>query len=192
MRLPASRGRHEGETRHAISIGQAARAAGSDFYFNSLRFAPANGVWALVVLATLFAAVIWPPATLLLVLSAVPIAGIHRMAALLARGEPTSLSDFTEGMRRFGTPAIGIALAAALAAVVLGTNVAIGFSSDNPIGWFLGASALYGLVALAMFLVAAWPIVVDPRRATVALRRRLQLAGLVLIGRPGGSFSLRR
>jgi len=174
----------------APSILQAMRLAASDFYFNSLRFVPANAVWAVTIVAALFAAIVWPPATLLLAVSAVPIAGLHRMAALLARGEPVSLSDFMDGMRRFGLQALGIAAGAALLAVVFLVNVAIGFGADGPLGWFLGATALYGLVALAMSLVAVWPVLVDPRHETATLRRRLRVAALVLIGRPGRLFLL--
>jgi len=54
----------------------------------------------------------------------------------------------------------------------------------------VGATALWGLVALVMVVIAIWPVLVDPRREDRPLRRRLQLAGLVLIGRPGRLFLL--
>ena len=143
-----------------------------------------------MVLAVLFAAINWPPAVLLGVLVAVPIVGMHRMAALLTRGEPTSISDFLDGMRRFGLAAAGITAGVAILGVVLVTNVVTGFTSSSPLGWFVGATALWGLVALAMAVVAIWPVLVDPRREDRPLRRRLQLAGLVVIGRPGRLFVL--
>ena len=172
----------------AVSIGAAARRAAVDFYFNSLRFVPANVAWALGLLVVLFAAVQWPPAILLVVLLAAPLAGIHRMAALLARGEATSIGDFIEGARRFGLPAIGVAAAIAVLVLVLATNLVTGFASGDPLGGFLGATALWGLVALAMFSVAIWPALVDPNREEAPFRRRVQLAVLVLIGRPGRLF----
>ena len=167
------------------SIGGALRQAGIDFYFNSIRFAGANLVWGLALLVVLFAAIAWLPAAALGVVLAIPVAGMHRMAALLIRDEPAAFSDFVEGMRRHGLHATGIAAAAVVGGAILATNVSIGFSSDGPIGWFLGASALYGLAALAMYLVAIWPVLVDPNRAASSLRRRLQVAALVVIGRPG-------
>ncbi len=173
-----------------MSIGRAIRQAGVDFYFNSLRFVPANMLWALGLLAVLFVGVIWPPALVLGVLLAAPVAGMHRMAALLVRGEAASFSDFVDGMRRYGLPAAGIAAGGAALAAVLTTNVLIGFGSGGPLGWFLGATALYGDIALAMFLVAAWPVLVDPNHERDPLRRRLQLAGLVVLGRPGRVFLL--
>jgi len=173
-----------------VTIGRAVRQAAIDFYFNSTRFVPANVVWGLGALVVLFVAVAWPPAIVLAVLLAIPVAGMHRMAALLARGEAASLSDFVDGMRRFGVAAAGVATGAAILAFVLTTNMVVGFGSGEPLGWFLGATALYGDIALLMFLVAAWPILVDPQHESARLRRRLQLTGLVVIGRPGRLFLL--
>lgn len=173
-----------------MSVGRAIRLSAIDFYFNSLRFVPANAAWALGALVVLFLAVAWPPAILLGALLAIPVAGLHRMAALLARGEATSLSDFVDGMRRFGAAAAVVAMGASILAFVLTTNVVIGFESGSPIGWFIGATALYGVIALAMLLVAVWPILVDPQRESAPVRRRLQLAVLVVIGRPGRLFLL--
>jgi uncharacterized membrane protein YesL len=168
-----------------VSIGRAVRLAASDFYFNSWRFMPANLAWAASVLVASAAAVVWPPAIVLLVLTAVPLAGIHRMAALLARDEPAGFGDFIDGMRRFGVQAACIGAGAALLAGVLATNVVIGFGGDGPLGWFLGATALYGIAALAMYVVAAWPVLVDPMHDGATFRRRLQLAALLVVGRPG-------
>jgi hypothetical protein len=168
-----------------VAVGSAVRAAASDFYFNSIRFVAANVAWALCVLVVLFATAIWTPALLLAVLLAAPLGGIHRMAALLARDEPASLEDFVTGTRRYGAQAAGIAASAAGIGAILVTNVVMGFTSDGPFGWFLGATAIYGLVALAMYLVAAWPVLVDPRRDGEPVLHKLQVAGLVVIGRPG-------
>ena len=171
-----------------VSIGRAVRQAATDFYFNSLRFVPANVLFALGVLAVLFAASLWPPLIVLTVGLAAPLAGIHRMAALLARDEAASIGDFVDGARRFGLQATGIAALLAILVAVLATNAVTGFESGGPIGWFLGATALWGLVAVAMLTVAIWPVLVDPRHEAAALRRRVQLAGLVVIGRPGRLF----
>jgi uncharacterized membrane protein YesL len=160
------------------------RDALSDFYFNSWRLAPANVLWSVSLAVVLLAAVSSPPAIVLLPLVAIPLAGIHRLAALIARGEPASFSDFFDACRRFALPATGLGAAALLGAAVLVTNIVVGFQSASPIGWFVSASALYGLLGLAMYLVAAWPILVDPRHEQLPVRRRLLLAGLVLVGKP--------
>lgn len=173
-----------------MSIGSALRAAAVDFYFNSWRFVPANLLWGIALLAVLFFGVAWPPAFALAVLLVVPVAGMHRMAAILVRGDPAGFSDFVDGMRRFAAPALGIGVGVALVATILTTNVIVGFEAGGPLGWFIGATALYGDIALAMFLIAIWPILVDPRREHTTVRRRIVVAGLVVIGRPGRLFLL--
>lgn len=173
-----------------MTIGSALRGAAVDFYFNSWRFVPANLLWGIAALAVLVLGATWPPAFALVVLLAVPVAGIHRMAALIVRGEPAAFSDFVGGMRRFAAPALGIGAGAALVATILTTNVVVGFQAGGPLGWFIGATAIYGDIALAMFLIAIWPILVDPRREDATVRRRMVVAGLVVIGRPGRLFLL--
>jgi hypothetical protein len=168
-----------------MSLAGALRQALTDFYFNSWRLAPANLVWGVGLIALLVAGPVSVIGALILVLLAIPLAGLHRMAALLARDEPASFSDFVAGMRRFGAPALGMGALATVLAVVFTTNVFVGLEIGGPAGWFLSALALYGDVTLAMLLVASWPLLVDPRRETLSVRRRLTLAGVVVIGRPG-------
>ena len=166
------------------------RLAASDFAFNTWRFIGANLVFGLGLLVVVITALGWPPAIALLPLLAAPLAGMHRMAALLARGEPASISDFGDGMRRFGVHAVGVAAAALLAVLVLGTNAVAGFTGRGPADWFVGALAAYGLVALSMFLVAAWPLLVDPARDSWRLGRRLRTAALLVVARPGRLLAL--
>jgi hypothetical protein len=171
-------------------MGAAVRLAASDFAFNTWRFIAANLVFGAGLIVLVVVALGWPPAIALLPLLAVPLAGMHRMAALLARGEPTSISDFGDGMRRFGGPAVGIAAAALLGGIILATNAVTGFTSAEPVGWFMGALAVYGLIALAMFVVAAWPLLVDPARDGWHLRMRLRAAALLVLARPARLFAL--
>lgn len=161
------------------------RGSLSDFYFNSWRLVPANLAWGALMVAALVAGPGTPVGIALLALLAVPTAGIYRMAALIARGEPATLSDFTGGMRRFGARGVVVGVAAGILAVVFATNVVVGLESGNPLGWFVSAMALWGLVGLVMGLVALWPLLVDPDRDGAGLRAVLVLAGLVVIGRPG-------
>jgi hypothetical protein len=167
-----------------MSIGAALRQSLRDIYFNSWRLAPANLLWGVLLLAALLAGPMTVLGMALLVLLAVPTAGLYRMGALIARDEPAAFSDFLSGMRRYGPAALAVSAGAILLAVVLTTNVIVGLQAGNPIGWLISAMALWGDVGLVMLLVAFWPILVDPRRAGTGLRRRLALAGLVVIGRP--------
>ena len=170
--------------RRTPSIGRSVREAANDFYFNSWRLVPANLVWGLALIVLLVSAAAWPPALVLTPLLGLPLAGIYRLAALIARGEPTSFSDFWDGGRRFAVPATGLAAAAIACAAVLATNVLVGLQSVEPIGWFVGISALYGLIGVAAYLVAAWPILVDPVHDALPVRRRLLLAAIVIVGKP--------
>lgn len=172
------------------SIGSAMREAARDLYFNSWRLAPANLVWGVAFIVVMFLGLAFLPAFVLVALLVVPLVGIHRMAALIVRGEPASFSDFTSGMRHFALPALATGAGATVLAVVLTTNVLFGLAAGNPIGWLISGLALYGLIALAMLLVAFWPILVDPRREAEPVRRRLWLAAVVVIGRPGRLLGL--
>lgn len=170
--------------RQLPSIGSAIRSSLSDLYFNSWRLAPANLLWGVVLIAAMFAGLTSVIGLVLLVLLSLPTAGLYRMGALIARGEPAAFSDFFDGMRRSFGPALVAGAGSIAAALVLATNVLVGFGSGNPIGWFFGAMALWGLVGLVMLLVAFWPIVADPRRDGFPLLRRLALAGMTVVGRP--------
>ncbi len=173
-----------------MPLGGALRASMHDFYFNSWRLAPANLLWGAVLILAVIASPGSPVGLLLLVALAVPTAGIYRMSALIARGEPAGFSDFLQGMRRLGPVGALLGLGAAALAYVFTTNIFVGLGADNPLGWVTSALALWGLVGLAMLLVAAWPLLADPRREDVGLRARLTLAGLVVIGRPGRVLAL--
>ena len=173
-----------------MSLPAALRQSITDFYFNSWRLAPANLVWGLGFVAFLLAGPVSVLGVAVLVALAVPLAGIYRMAALIGRDEPATLSDFVDGMRRHAAQALAAALGAVILAAVFTTNVIVGLQAGGPLGWFVSAMALWGTVALAMLLVAFWPILVDPRREGLSLRRRLTLAGLVVIGRPGRMIAL--
>lgn len=173
-----------------IALRAALRMAMTDLYFNSWRLAPANLVWGAILILALVAGPLSLLGVALLVALAVPTAGLHRMGALIARGEPASFSDFLGAMRHYAVRAIAVTVGATILAFVLTTNVLVGLAAGNPVGWIISALALWGLVALAMLLVAFWPVLVDPRRESLGLRGRLALAGLAVIGRPGRLVAL--
>jgi uncharacterized membrane protein YesL len=167
-----------------MSVGTALRQSLRDFYFNSWRLAPANLIWGVMLIAALLIGPVSLVGGALLVLLAVPTAGLYRMGALVARDEPAGFSDFLQAMRRFAPASLAVALAVGTLALVLTTNLFVGLESDNPIGWLVTAMALWGDVALVLFLVVFWPVLVDPHRDGVGLRQKLTLAGLAVIGRP--------
>jgi hypothetical protein len=166
-------------------LGGALREAAVDFYFNSWRLVPANLIWGVLLLVVLGATAIWLPLAALASLLAVPVVGIYRICALIHRGASVSFSDAITGMRRFGGSALLLGVAATFVAVAFMANISVGMSIGGVPGGVFSVLAAYGLLGLAMFLVAAWPIVVDPLREELSLRRRLRLAFLVIAARPG-------
>ena len=166
------------------------REALSDFYFNSWRLVPANVVWGALLLLVITAAAFWLPLAALSALLAVPVAGIYRMAALIQRGEAVGFADFISGMRQFAGPALALGVLAVVLGTVLTANIFIGLEVGSLLGWVFSAFALYGNIGLAMFLVAAWPIIVDPLRQEVPLRKRLWLAVVLNFARPVRMFVL--
>lgn len=166
-------------------LGLALREAASDFYFNSWRLVPANMIWGALLLLLLVAAAIWLPLAALAGLLAVPVAGIYRMAALIHRGAAVSFFDTIVGMRRFAGPALAIGVGASFLAAVFSANIVIGIQVGGIAGGVFSVLAAYADLGLAIYLVAAWPIVVDPLREELTLRSRLWLAFLVIAARPG-------
>jgi hypothetical protein len=66
----------------------------------------------------------------------------------------------------------------------LAVDVQVGRLWESPIGGVLAVSALYGLTIGWVYTVVAWPIVLDPLRASEPLRARLRLAGLMILAHP--------
>lgn len=166
------------------SLGRAIRAATVDFYENSWRLVPANLAWTGVLFIALFVGGSTPLGLLLAPLVALPTGGLFAMAGRLARAEPIGLGDFGRGIQATWRAALLVGAGVVAAVLVLTTNLLVGLGANTPLGWFVAATALWGEVGLGLGLLAAWPILADPRRATLPLRRRLRLAVLVVFLRP--------
>jgi hypothetical protein len=177
------------EPRHRLpdapTIGGSVRAALVDFYFNSLRLLGANGLWGFGLLALVFLLFTWPVAALvLLVLLALPTAGIFRLATLIVRDRPVAFGDALDAWRRFLKSALLTGFTLTAITVVLGTNVVVGFSSGQPLGWALATAAGWGLVATWAVAVPFWPLLLDPLRDSMPLLERLRLAATLVIVSP--------
>ncbi len=165
------------------SLGGAIRGAAVDFYHNSWRLVPANVVWAVGFLGFVVAG----PTLLGLVIAsllAIPTAGLFAMAGRLARLEPTAFADFGAGIVASWRPALIVGAVTTGLGLVFTTNLLVGLGADEPLGWFVGAAAFWGIVGLGLGLLALWPLLGDPRRRALPLRRRLRLAALVVLVRP--------
>jgi hypothetical protein len=126
-----------------------------------------------------------PLALLAAVVTVLPSAGMFRLAALIARGEPASFSDATDAIHDRPLPRLAIGLTVVIAALVLLTNLASGVLSGSPLGWALATLAGWGLLAGWCWLFAFWPILLDPHRPSANVSSAARLAGLLLLAHPG-------
>jgi hypothetical protein len=171
-------------------IGGSLREAAFDFYYNSWRLVPANVLWAVLLFLILGATLVWLPSIALLTVLALPVAGMFRMAVLIQRGASVALADFWTGMRRFAVPALALGFASTFAAIVFTSNIAIGIATPGIAGGIFAMFAAYADIGLAMYLLAAWPILVDPVRETEPISRRLRVAFYVVVTRAGRMLAL--
>jgi hypothetical protein len=168
------------------SLGTAVRESFSDFYYHSIRLVPANLVWGAAFIAAVFVTTVWLLGGLvLLVLLALPTAGIYRLSALTVRAEDVNLSDAFRAYRVFARSALVLGAVGILGAALCIVNILTGFFGiGGALGWALGTAALWGLVALWAWLLVVWPLVVDPRRAHTPLRAKARLAALMVLAFP--------
>lgn len=166
------------------TIGEALRAAASDFFFNSWRMVPANALWAAGLVATVLAFLVVPPLGILLsVVLTLPAAGVFKLATIVARGEPVAFSDALEVWTDQPMRLLGIGAAVVISGLVLVTNLLSGAASESPVGWAIATLAGWGLVAGWCWLLCLWPILLDPttpRRPMASAR----LAALVVLAHP--------
>ena len=170
----------------APRLGGAARGAGVDLYYNSWRLVPANAVWGLLLLLTVAVGVYWFVAAVpLLLLLAIPTAGIYRLAALIARGDASAFSDVPEAYRRYLRRALVLGLIGMVGTTVLGINILTGLLAlGGPLGWAVATAAAWGMVILWAWLLCLWPLVVDPRREGASLREQMRLAAMLVLAFP--------
>lgn len=169
----------------APSLGGSVRSALVDFYFNSWRLVPANVVWGAMLLLTVFLAYAWPIFALVtLVLLALPTAGVYRLATLIVRDRPAAFGDALEAWRRYLRPALLTGAILSVITVVLGTNLVVGFASNEPLGWGVATLAAWGLLATWIVAVPFWALLLDPLRAEMALPARLRLAAALVVLSP--------
>lgn len=156
-----------------------------DFYEHAWRLVASNVIWGLGLLGLWFVGLVWPFGSIIFApLLALPTVGLFRMAALIVRGEPVSIRS---GLAAWGSelgPALGAGVAAVGAVIVFGSNLVVGLLSSEPLGWALATFAGWALVTTWVVGLAFWPILADPLRAGRPVRRRVRLAGLLVLAHP--------
>jgi hypothetical protein len=164
-------------------LGRAIRDAAVDFYDNGWAFLAANVAFGAILLAALYGSLFVSPWFLVLVGAlVVPAAGTMRMATRLRRDGHTDLGDFAEPLRAGRILLLG--LAQLLVSVVLAADIAIALSWGSWVGVVLLVGAVYGVVALWVLSIVAWPILLDPGRDAAPIRSRLRLAVVIVLLEP--------
>jgi len=112
-----------------------------------------------------------------------PTAGVFRLAALIARGEPTHFSDAL-AWRSFAKRALAAGLVVGGLTIVLGFNVVIGLNSADPLSWAFATAAFWGLMVLWLVAAAVWPLLFDPLRKDERITELVRLALVVILVSP--------
>jgi uncharacterized membrane protein YesL len=169
----------------APSLGGSIRAALVDFWFNSWRLVPANGLWGLGLLAVVGIGLVVPIVALLLIIPlAVPAAGVYRLAALIARERSVAFSDALHAWRRFLRPALITGTVLTVITFVLGFNVLLALTTVEPLFWVIGTLAGWGLLATWAVALPFWALLTDPLREEEPLTARLRLAAVLVLISP--------
>jgi uncharacterized membrane protein YesL len=152
----------------------------------------ANSLWGLAVLTASLAGVLWLPGGLILgVFVSLPLAVVYRLAAALAREEEASLRDALRATRDRAGAVLVLGLMTVAVGLVLVVNVVVGLAGiGGPLGWAIATAALWGMVVLLMWLVTAWPVLLDPLAAHRSARDRLRVAALVVLAHPARTLIL--
>ena len=168
----------------APRLSGAIRAAGTDFLANSWRLVVPNLAWGIGLVLLLAGVGISWAAWLLAPLLALPTVGVYRVAVLIVREEPVSISDGFASWRTYGARAIALAALLLAGVAVFATNLMTGIGTSGVVGWALATFAGWGLVATAMVASVVWPLLVDPWRASLGLRGVLRLGLMLVIAFP--------
>lgn len=166
--------------------GVALKLAARDCYQNSWRLVLVNGALGLVLACTVFFAVVWRPAIVLVVLAGPLAAALMHCSVTLVRDGSLTFADALHGLRLHWRRGLGLA-AAGLALVILAV-VAVRFYSGSAFLWPLAFAAGYLVVLLGVYQVVLWTLVIaEPGRS---LRTSLRDAAVLVARRPGSTLLL--
>jgi hypothetical protein len=168
------------------SLGGALRAAGADFFYNSWRVVPLNVVWGIAFLVALAATIAVHPVAgmLVVIVTAIPLAGLARLGGRATRGLDVNFSDAWEPIRQRPRAVLLAGLGFPLALTLFTVNVLFGFAMGNAIGWAFATAAGWGLVTTVGLGFTFWPLLADPERDTAASRDIVRLSGLLVLAHP--------
>ena len=166
-------------------LGRIVRESAVDLYYSFSSLVPANVVFGVGLIALVFAmanaSLGWVVAVVVVPLAA----GCMALATTLVRDGHTDLGEYAAVIRR---PAPVLVLGALQLGVglVLVVDLLVGAALGEVPGGIMLLSAVFGLVILWTYSVAAWPIVLDPWRRGEPIGARLRLALMLLVAQPVG------
>jgi hypothetical protein len=171
------------DTLPQTSIPAAAVAAGRDLLDHPGPLILANVAWgAIALIAWLATSVAAPLGIVLAVVLAWPAAAVAGVAGRVVRGSDLSLG--TALRWPIGRPAVAVLGAlTVMCAVVLMVNIQGALGRGDLLGVAFATVAAWGLVALGVVASVAWPLVGDPRRASLGVTETLRLAVAVTLVR---------
>ena len=143
----------------------------------------ANTVLGLIVAVYVVLLVGIPALIVAIPLLALPTAALTRLAVAAARlGVPTLAMARAE-LGRLPLRKLVLAVVQVLVFAISVTNIGLAGEIGGLPGLMSGGVAIYAVVGTAIYAMALWPIVCDPRRAG-PLREQLRLALLLTVRRP--------
>ena len=168
------------------SLGGALRLGATDFFFNSWRIVPLNVLWGVVFLIALGLAVFVHPlaALTVLILTAIPLAGLARLGSRATRGVSVDFADAWEPIRARPRAVLVAGTGFVVVIVILTLNLIFGFALGNALGWAFATAAGWGLVTAISLGFTLWPLLTDPERDTAPSRAIVRLAGLLVLAHP--------
>jgi hypothetical protein len=147
---------------------------------------PLNLIWGGLFLVALGAVVFGYPlvALPLLVLTAVPLAGLARLAGRATRGLDVNLSDGWQPIRTRRSAVLLAGAGFVVAVVIFTLNLITGFALGNALGWAFATAAGWGLVMTVSVGFTFWPLLTDPERDGGPARAIARLAALLVLAFP--------
>lgn len=173
-----------------LTLWRSIRAAVSSLSDDFLRFVAANLAWLAVAGATLLLGRVSFPAHLLSLLLVPATFGLARMAANSVRGRPARLHQFREGPLRRGAVALGLGCVQVVVATLGTLNIIVGVQAPTLPLVLSAIFSGYVLLVVAATISALWPLLMDPARDRVPIRRLIRLSLTVIATRPGRMFGL--
>lgn len=173
-----------------LSLWRGVRAATTAMTDDFVRFVAGDVAWLLIVGGALIGGRLFVPAYALLCLVVAVSFGVCRMATFAVRGSPPRLSQLWAGVTRRGWAGFGLGCIQMVLLAVVATNIVIAIEAPSvPLVLSAVVSGYAGLF-LAATVLSIWPLLLDPGREQLPIRRIVRLGLVLIAARPGRYLAL--